>query len=215
MRKFIKFTLLIFILLVLAVGFLKFAFYYLNKNLFKLDDETAEKYINEVKAYLNNKYKEEMVIYDYGYYETFFAQVYPKNNSELKFMVYGWRNEEVVYKDNYVETYLEYTSRKKIETILNMYYKDYELTQELNLLPPGTSSEYYYNKYKDIQLPISWDNSKCEEFFNELIVDVFDEKEITNNEKEEIKEKISETGIKFKNLIIKSNIRENKKYCKS
>lgn len=204
MRRFIKLTVFILILLVFIIGTFKFAFYYINENLFKLDEETAEKYLNEVNAYLINKYKEEMVIYDYSYYETFSAQVYPKNNSELKFMVYGWRNTDVVYKDNYVETYLDYTARKKIEPILNMYYKDYELTQKLNILPPGTSSEYYYNKYKDIQLPISWDNSKCEEFFNELIVEVYDEKEITDNEKEEIKEKISETGVKFKDLTIKN-----------
>ena len=208
MRKFIKLMVLILILMVFIVGAFKFAFYYINENLFKLDDETAEKYLNEVNAYLINKYKEEMVIYDYSYYETFSAQVYPKNNSELRFMVYGWSSTGD-YKDNYVEAYLVYTARKKIETILNMYYKDYKLKQELNLLPPGTSSEYYYNKYKDIQLPISWDNSKCEEFFNELIVEVYDEKEITDNEKEEIKEKISETGVKFKKLIIKRVVREN------
>lgn len=204
MKKRIKKLVIIFIVLIFIIGVLKFTYNYIDENLFKLDEETAEKYLNEVNDYLSNKYKEDMVICDYSYYDTFYAWAYPKNNSELLFSIIDWKNTGV-YKDDYVETYLGYTSRKKIEPILNMYYNDYELTQYLNILPPSDSSEYYYNKYKDIQLPISWDNPKCEEFYNELIVEVYDEKEITDEEKEEIKEKISATNVKFNNLIIEKN----------
>lgn len=206
MKKRIKKLVIIFIVLIFIIGVLKFTYNYIDENLFKLDEETAEKYLNEVNDYLSNKYKEDMVICDYSYYDTFYAWAYPKNNSELLFSIIDWKNTGV-YKDDYVETYLGYTSRKKIEPILNMYYNDYELTQYLNILPPSDSSEYYYNKYKDIQLPISWDNPKCEEFYNELIVEVYDEKEITDEEKEEIKEKISATNVKFNNLIIEKKQR--------
>lgn len=204
MKKRIKKLVIIFIVLIFIIGVLKFTYNYIDENLFKLDEETAEKYLNEVNDYLSNKYKEDMVICDYSYYDTFYAWAYPKNNSELLFSIIDWKNTGV-YKDDYVETYLGYTSRKKIEPILNMYYNDYELTQYLNILPPSDSSEYYYNKYKDIQLPISWDNPKCEEFYEELIIDVYDKKEITDEEKKEIKEKISATNVKFNNLIIEKN----------
>lgn len=206
MKKRIKKLVIIFIVLIFIIGVLKFTYNYIDENLFKLDEETAEKYLNEVNTYLSNNYKEEMVIYDYSYYESFSAQVYPKNNSEIKFMVDEWKNAGV-YVDNYVETYLFYTSRKKIEPILNMYYNDYELIQNLNTLPPRDSSEYYYNKYKNIELPISWDNPKCEEFYEELIIDVYDKKEITDEEKKEMKEKISATNVKFNNLIIEKKQR--------
>lgn len=193
-------------MLTCIVGVLKFTYNYIDENLFKLDEETAEKYLNEVNTYLSNNYKEEMVIYDYSYYESFSAQAYPKNNSEIKFMVYEWKNAGV-YVDNYAESYLDYTSRKKIEPILNTYYNDYELIQNLNMPTPRYSSEYYYNKYKNIELPISWDNPKCEEFYEELIIDVYDKKEITDEEKKEIKEKISATNVKFNNLIIEKKQR--------
>lgn len=206
MKKRIKKLVIIFIVLIFIIGVLKFTYNYIDENLFKLDEETAEKYLNEVNDYLSNKYKEDMVICDYSYYDTFYAWAYPKNNSELLFSIIDWKNTGV-YKDDYVETYLGYTSRKKIEPILNMYYNDYELTQYLNILPPSDSSEYYYNKYKDIQLPISWDNPKCEEFYEELIIDVYDKKEITDEEKKEMKEKISATNVKFNNLIIEKKQR--------
>lgn len=210
MKRIIKKIILLFIFLICIISFLKFTYNYIDENLFKLDDKTAEKYLNDVNAYLKSNYKEDMVIYGYSYYESFSAQVYPKNNSEIKFMVDEWKNAGV-YVDNYVETYLFYTSRRKIEPILNMYYNDYELIQNLNTLPPRDSSEYYYNKYKDIQLPISWDNPKCEEFYNELIVEVYDKKEITDEEKEEIKEKISSTNVKFKKFIIEKKQRTTEK----
>ena len=208
MKKRIKKLVIIFIVLIFIIGVLKFTYNYIDENLFKLDEETAEKYLNEVNDYLSNKYKEDMVICDYSYYDTFYAWAYPKNNSELLFSIIDWKNTGV-YKDDYVETYLGYTSRKKIEPILNMYYNDYELIQNLNTLPPRDSSEYYYNKYKNIELPISWDNPKCEEFYEELIIDVYDKKEITDEEKKEIKEKISATNVKFNNLIIEKKTNNN------
>lgn len=197
MKKFIKLIVLILILLVFIVVAFKFASYYINENLFKLDDETAEKYLNEVNAYLSNKYKEEMVIYDYSYYEIFSAQVYPKNNSEIKFMVYGGNNLGE-YKDDYMETYLEYQARNKIEKIVNTYFNYCELAFSLKCPESEiTLDEYLYNKYKSIQIPIDWDNPYCNEIFDIIHIRIYNKSDISNELKEKIGEKIKAENINF------------------
>ena len=91
--------------------------------------ELNEKY-NEltepVTEYLESKYIEEMIIkegvtlYDDAY--SLFA--YPKNNPEIEFRAIDW-GRDIVFKDDYLESYSEWEAKTIIDSIVKNYFTSY------------------------------------------------------------------------------------------
>lgn len=144
---------------------------------YKVDKRISEEKLPEIEEYLKNKYDEEMVIYDYSTYDGFLALVYPKNNKDNRFTVTYWYSDE-----KYVDDYIEISLENEATSILNDKLKeiliigtdclDYHFFMLLELPPPRDCGEYLYEKYKDIQIPISWKNPECTEKIDELSLEI-------------------------------------------
>lgn len=190
-----KIILSIVVFLVTLLVILIFVFLY---NDYKIDKSIAAEKLPEIEEYLKNKYEEEMVIYDYSTYDGFLALAYPKNDKENHFTVTYWYTDK-----KYIDDYIEISLENEAKSILNDKLRDilvidtdclsYHFFVLLELPPPRNRGEYLYEKYKDIQIPISWKNTKCTEKIDEISL------EIENGDIDLIKSKISDIrdAVKF------------------
>lgn len=188
-----------FIIAILFLSFIVLGLY----DLHYISDEELEIRMTDIHKYLDNKYSEDMIIYDYSpydsYYESFAAYVYPKNNKEMKFDI-SEVNNTGTYKDNYVENCFIIEAKNKIQTVLDQYFNYSEIDVGLFNTQGGTINEYLYDKYKNIQIPISWDNEKCSETLYFIRIKVYNKSNISQELKEEIENKIEAANVRFNEI---------------
>lgn len=189
----------IFIIAILFLSFVIWGYYDLNH----ISDEELEIRMTDIHRYLYNKYSEDMIIYDYSpydaYYDSFVAYAYPKNNKTMKFEITEMKN-TVGYKDNYVENCFINEAKDKIKNVLDQYFNYSEIDVALDTPQDGLVNEYLYNKYKNIQIPISWDNEKCNEILYIIRIKVYNESNINFELKDEIEHKINDINLRFENI---------------
>ncbi len=189
----------IFITAIIFLSFILWGWYDLNH----ISDKELEIKMTAIHKYLDNKYSEDMIIHDYSpynsYYDAFAAYAYPKNNKTMEFVIIE-RNNTGIYEDNYVENCFINEARDKIQVVLEQYFNYSEIAVDLYNPQGGSENEYLYNKYKNIEIPISWDNEKCNEVLNTISIKVYNKSNISPMLRVEIENKIKDANIRFNEI---------------
>ena len=108
-----------------------------------------------VSEYLSEKYNEEMIIKEIGFYDGFYAEVFPAENTELIFKV-SYSRKLKDYYDSYLSSYLEYDFKMQIKQNIDNRHVSKIIIMPINYGPE--LREMMENKYAENHKPPTWND---------------------------------------------------------
>ncbi len=190
------------------VFLLVFAYLYTEYFYFIIYDDFKAEHTAKIEEYLKNKYSIDTDVTNYVRYygDEYEAKVIIKD-TDFEFYVYEHKyrdaSNNIQYEliDDYLECYVCRNVRKKVNSIVKDNWDKSFQEHIVFDAPPGISCLYYssylYDKYKDIQIPINYDNPN---FDDKFVINIFIYDDISEISKKNISNKIIQAGIKYSEI---------------
>lgn len=162
---------------------------------------------NEVLDYLNDNFNEPMEITDISIIDGCYARCNPIDNTNLKFTVVYWMNENR-YIDTYFQICLENEAKQLIEKQLMNSFYNFECYVQLFTDSPFKECVKLYDLYNKLGRPLSWHDDICDESLAYVQLVIHDNN-INGDVAYGIIKSIDKLPVRYNRIIISKNTSDN------